>query len=83
MARRLGGDRSGGLVLGCGGGRGSWVWRGLPVARRDQGDLVAQPGQGLLVVADEVLAIARDDSTTILAASSRNSGENVLFFPAT
>src|SRR6266851_4258427 len=29
------------------------------------------------------LAIARDDSTTILAASSRNSGENVLFFPAT
>jgi len=41
----------GGLLTGAGGRRGA-------VAGRDEGDLVAEPGQGLLVVADEVLAVA-------------------------
>ena len=41
----------GGLLAGGGGRRGA-------VAGRDEGDLVAEPGQGLLVVADEVLAVS-------------------------
>jgi len=39
------------LRAGGGGRRGA-------VAGRDESDLVAEPGQGLLVVADEVLAVA-------------------------
>ena len=39
------------MLAGGGGRRGA-------VAGRNQGDLVAEPGQGLLVVADEVLAVA-------------------------